>query len=48
MNPGVPVAYLQLTRHPRRLVIAVLGLAMSALGILGQMGFVQLHRTRHL
>jgi len=39
MNPGVPVAYLQLTRHPRRLVIAVLGLAMSALGILGQMGF---------
>jgi putative ABC transport system permease protein len=39
MTPGVPVAYLQLTRHPRRLVIAVLGLAMSALGILGQMGF---------
>jgi putative ABC transport system permease protein len=39
MNPLVPVAYLQLTRHPRRLVVAVLGLAMSALGILGQMGF---------
>jgi putative ABC transport system permease protein len=39
MNPGVPVAYLQLARHPRRLVVAVLGLAMSALGILGQMGF---------
>jgi putative ABC transport system permease protein len=39
MSPGVPVAYLQLTRQPRRLVIAVLGLAMSALGILGQMGF---------
>jgi putative ABC transport system permease protein len=39
MTPLVPVAYLQLTRHPRRLVIAVLGLAMSALGILGQMGF---------
>ena len=39
MSPGVPVAYLQLTRYPRRLVIAVLGLAISALGILGQMGF---------
>ena len=39
MNPGVPVAYLQLSRYPRRLVIAVLGLAISALGILGQMGF---------
>jgi putative ABC transport system permease protein len=39
VNPGVPLAYLQLMRHPRRLVIAVLGLAMSSLGILGQMGF---------
>jgi len=39
MSPGVPVAYLQLKKHPRRLLIAVAGLVMSSLGILGQMGF---------
>lgn len=39
MNPGIPVAYLQLKKNPRRLAIAVFGVAMSALGILGQMGF---------
>jgi putative ABC transport system permease protein len=39
MSPGVPVAYLQLTRQPRRLVIAIAGLVMSSLGILCQMGF---------
>jgi putative ABC transport system permease protein len=39
MNPGVPVAFLQLKKHPRRLVVAVAGIAMSALGILCQMGF---------
>jgi len=39
MSPGVPVAYLQLKRHPRRLIIAIAGLVMSSLGILCQMGF---------
>ena len=39
MNPGVPVAFLQLRQHPRRLLIAVVGIAMSSLGILCQMGF---------
>lgn len=39
MNPGVPVAFLQLMKQPRRLLIAVAGIAMSSLGILGQMGF---------
>jgi putative ABC transport system permease protein len=39
MNPGVPVAFLQLKKNPRRLFIAVAGIAISALGILGQMGF---------
>src|SRR5687767_7911318 len=39
MNAGVPVAFLQLRKHPRRLVIAVAGIAMSTLGILCQMGF---------
>lgn len=39
MNPGVPVALLQLKKHPRRVVIAVAGIAMSSLGILCQMGF---------
>jgi putative ABC transport system permease protein len=39
MNPGVPVAYLQLTRQPRRLLLAVAGLVISSLGILCQMGF---------
>lgn len=39
MNPGVPVAYLQLKKYPRRLLIAIAGIAMSSLGILGQMGF---------
>jgi putative ABC transport system permease protein len=39
MNPGVPVAYLQLKKQPRRLFIALAGIAMSALGILCQMGF---------
>jgi putative ABC transport system permease protein len=39
MNPGVPVAYLQLRNSPRRLAIAVAGIVMSAVGILCQMGF---------
>jgi putative ABC transport system permease protein len=39
MNPGVPVAYLQLKKQPRRLFIALAGIAMSSLGILCQMGF---------
>ncbi|MBL8266138.1 ABC transporter permease DevC [Steroidobacter sp.] len=39
MNPGVPIAFLQLTKQPRRLLIAVAGIAVSTLGILGQMGF---------
>lgn len=39
MNPGVPLAYLQLKKYPRRLAIAIAGIAMSSLGILGQMGF---------
>jgi putative ABC transport system permease protein len=39
MNPGVPVAYLQLTKTPRRLAIAIAGVVISALGILCQMGF---------
>jgi putative ABC transport system permease protein len=39
MNPGVPVAYLQLTKNPRRLAVAIAGVVISALGILCQMGF---------
>lgn len=39
MNPGVPLAFLQLKKHPRRVGIAIAGIAMSALGILCQMGF---------
>lgn len=39
MNPGVPVAYLQLRKQPRRLVIAIVGMIVSSLGILCQMGF---------
>lgn len=39
MNPGVPVAYLQLRKQPRRLIIAVTGIVISSLGILCQMGF---------
>ena len=39
MNPGVPVAYLQLRKQPRRLFIALAGIAVSSLGILCQMGF---------
>jgi putative ABC transport system permease protein len=39
VTPGVPVAYLQLRKHPRRLAIAIAGIAMSAMGILCQMGF---------
>jgi putative ABC transport system permease protein len=39
MNPGVPLAFLQLKKHPRRLAIAIAGIAVSALGILCQMGF---------
>jgi putative ABC transport system permease protein len=39
MNPGVPVAYLQLTQRPRRLLVAVAGMVISSLGILCQMGF---------
>ena len=39
MSPGVPVAYLQLRKQPRRLFIALAGIAMSSLGILCQMGF---------
>jgi putative ABC transport system permease protein len=39
MNSGVPVAFLQLTRQPRRLLIAVTGVVIASLGILCQMGF---------
>jgi putative ABC transport system permease protein len=39
VNPGVPVAYLQLKQHPRRLLIAIVGIVVSSLGILCQMGF---------
>ncbi|MEA3177180.1 MAG: heterocyst specific transport system permease protein [Gammaproteobacteria bacterium] len=39
MTAGLPVAFLQLRKHPRRLLIATAGIAMSALGILCQMGF---------
>lgn len=39
MSGGVPLAFLQLKQHPRRLLIAVAGIAMSTLGILCQMGF---------
>lgn len=39
MSTGVPLAFLQLKQHPRRLLIAVAGIAMSTLGILCQMGF---------
>jgi putative ABC transport system permease protein len=39
VKPGIPVAYLQLKKHPRRLFIAIAGIAMSTLGILCQMGF---------
>lgn len=39
MTAGVPVAFLQLKKHPRRLAIAIAGIAMSAMGILCQMGF---------
>jgi putative ABC transport system permease protein len=39
VNPGIPLALLQLKKHPRRLAIAVAGIAMSTLGILCQMGF---------
>jgi putative ABC transport system permease protein len=39
MNSGVPVAWLQLTRQPRRLLIAIAGIVISSLGILCQMGF---------
>lgn len=39
MNPGVPVAFLQLRKNPRRLLIAIAGLVMSSFGILCQMGF---------
>ena len=39
MSARVPLAFLQLRQHPRRLVIATAGIAMSALGILCQMGF---------
>lgn len=39
MSAGVPLAFLQLKQHPRRLLIAVAGIAMSTLGILCQMGF---------
>jgi putative ABC transport system permease protein len=39
MNAGVPVAWLQLTRQPRRLLIAIAGIVISSLGILCQMGF---------
>ena len=39
MNRGVPVAFLQLRKQPRRLIIAIAGIAMSTLGILCQMGF---------
>ena len=39
MSPSVPVAFLQLKKQPRRLLVAVAGIAMSTLGILCQMGF---------
>jgi putative ABC transport system permease protein len=39
VTAGLPVAFLQLRKHPRRLLIATAGIAMSALGILCQMGF---------
>jgi putative ABC transport system permease protein len=39
VNPGVPVAFLQLTKNPRRLLVAIVGVVISALGILCQMGF---------
>lgn len=39
MSARVPLAFLQLKQHPRRLLIAVAGIAMSTLGILCQMGF---------
>ncbi len=39
MSPGVPVAFLQLTKNPRRLLVAIVGVVISALGILCQMGF---------
>jgi putative ABC transport system permease protein len=39
MSSRVPLAFLQLKQHPRRLLIAVAGIAMSTLGILCQMGF---------
>jgi len=39
MSACVPLAFLQLKQHPRRLLIAVAGIALSALGILCQMGF---------
>ncbi len=39
MSPRIPVAFLQLRKQPRRLLIAVAGIAMSSLGILCQMGF---------
>jgi putative ABC transport system permease protein len=39
VNPGIPVALLQLAKHPRRVAIAIAGIAMSSLGILCQMGF---------
>jgi putative ABC transport system permease protein len=39
MSTHVPLAYLQLKQNPRRLIIAVAGIAMSTLGILCQMGF---------
>jgi putative ABC transport system permease protein len=39
VTAGLPVAFLQLKKHPRRLIIATAGIAMSALGILCQMGF---------
>lgn len=39
MSGGVPLAFLQLKHHPRRLLIAMAGIAMSTLGILCQMGF---------
>jgi len=39
MSACVPLAFLQLKQHPRRLLIAAAGIAMSALGILCQMGF---------
>jgi DevC protein len=39
VNAGVPLAFLQLRKQPRRLLIAIAGIAMSSLGILCQMGF---------